>query len=169
MILNIFNFAVKIQLFMIQRIQSLYLLIAGIFVAVLFFVPLAGLSGKDGNLFLVYLSGVVSEGPESLTISQKSWLLSIYAGLVLVILAWIMFSYGNRILQIKLSYLAILLLTGMTALIYYYVWNFHTSLGGIYSLKIFFSFPLIAAVFVFLAVKGIARDEKLVKSIDRIR
>ncbi len=154
---------------MIQRIQSLYLLIAAIFVVVLFFVPLAGLSGKEGNLYLVYLSGVVSEGSLNGAANQKSWPLLIYTCLVLVLLVWTIFRYGNRAIQLRLSYIAILLLIGLTALIYYYVWNSQNSLGGIYSLKIYFSFPLVSAVFVYLAVKGIAKDEKLIKSIDRIR
>jgi hypothetical protein len=154
---------------MIQRIQSLYLLIAVILVGVLFFVPVAGLSGKDGNLFWVYLSGVVSEGTANGVINEKSWPLLIYACLVLVMLVWTIFRYGNRALQIRLSYISILLLAGLTALIYYYVWNSQISLGGIYSLKIYFSFPLVSAVFVYLAIKGIAKDEKLIKSIDRIR
>jgi len=154
---------------MIQRIQSLYLLIAVIFVGVLFFVPLAGLSGKEGDLFLVYLSGVVSESTANGAINQKSWPLIIYACLVMLMLVWIIFRYGNRALQIRLSYIAILLLIGLTALIYYYVWSSQISLEGIFSLKIYFSFPLVSAVFVYLAIKGIAKDEKLIKSIDRIR
>lgn len=154
---------------MIQRIQSLYLLIAAVFVAVLFFVPLAGLSGKEGNLFLVYLSGVVTEGSANGTITQKSWPLFIYAILVLAMLVYTIFRYGNRMLQIRLSYIAIILLVVLAALIYFYVWNSQNSLGGISSLKVYFSFPLVSAVFVYLAVRGIAKDEKLVKSIDRIR
>ena len=154
---------------MIQRIQSLYLLIAAVFVGVLFFVPVAELSGKEGKLFLVYLSGVVSEGTANGAAMAKTWPLLIIACLVLIFLVTTIFRYGKRVHQIKLCYLAIADLILLAGLIYFYVWKSQNDLGGIFSLKIYFTFPFMAAVFVYLAIKGIAKDEKLVKSIDRIR
>lgn len=154
---------------MIQRIQSLYLIIAGVFVSVLFFVPVAVLSGKEGNLYLVYLSGVVSEGTSNRATIAESWPLLIYASVVLIFLVSIIFLFRNRMLQIRLSYVALVNLLVLAALIFFYVWKSQNSLGGIYSMKIYFSFTFVSAVFVYLAIRGIAKDDKLVKSIDRIR
>ena len=154
---------------MIQRIQTLYLVIADILVALLLFLPVAAVSGKDGKLYNVSLYGILPEGIEAGAAIQKTWPLLIFACLVMALLVVIILQYGNRKRQIRLSYVAILLLLGLTALIYYYIGAGQTSLGGVSSIKIFFSFPLIAAVLVFLAIQGITKDEQLVKSIDRIR
>jgi hypothetical protein len=57
----------------------------------------------------------------------------------------------------------------LTAVISLYIWQYKNTLGGEYSLKVFSSFPLVSAVLVYLAIRGIVKDENLVKSIDRIR
>lgn len=152
---------------MIQRIQTLYLIIADLLIAFLLFLPVAVVSGKDGKMYDVTLMGLTSPGTEGGT--QHLWPLIIFAGLVMVFLVWVIFRYGNRALQIRLSYVAVILLLSLNALIYFYVWTSQNSMGGISSLSIFFTFPLVAAVFVFMAIRGITKDEQLVKSIDRIR
>ena len=154
---------------MIQRIQTLYLVIADILIALLLFLPVAAVSAKDGKLYHVTLQGLIPEGTGAGAAIQYAWPLLIFACLVMAWLVWVIFRYGNRVRQIQFSYVAIVLLLGLTALVYYYVRADQDSLGGISSLSIFFSFPLIAAVFVYLAIQGIAKDEKLIKSIDRIR
>ena len=169
MIPNIFNFAANNYLYMIQRIQTLYLFIADLLVAMLFFVPFAEMSGKGGSLYRFDVSGVISEGAAGGEIMQRSWPVLILTCLILILLNLIIFQFKKRVRQMKLSYFTIFLLIGLTALIYFYVWKSNDLMGGSYSLKIFFTFPLIASVFVYLAIRGIAKDELLVKSIDRIR
>jgi hypothetical protein len=154
---------------MIQRIQTLYLLIADLLIVVLFFVPFAEMYGKGNKLFLFYLSGIVSEGTGKGEVIQKSWPLLFLTCLVLVLVNLVIIQYKNRPRQISLSWLTIILLLGLFSSIYFSVWKCNSLLGGNYSMKISFTFPLIATVFVFLAIRSIAKDEKLVKSIDRIR
>ena len=169
MILNIFKFASNNYPIMIQRIQTLYLLIADLLIAVLFFVPFAEMMSNQGRSFLFNLSGIVSETDASGTISQKSWPLFVLTGLIVVLLIYVIFQYKNRVRQKQLSYLTIFLLIGLTATIYFTVWKCTNMLGGNYSMKIYASFPLVAVIFVFLAIRGITKDEHLVKSINRIR
>ena len=47
---------------MIQRIQTVYLLIAEILIGILFFVPFAGISGKDGSIYRFDLKGLSLDG-----------------------------------------------------------------------------------------------------------
>jgi hypothetical protein len=169
MILNIFNFAVNNYLHMIQRIQTLYLVIADLLVAVLFFVPLAEMVGKDGHLYHFGLSGLIAEGSADAKIIERTWPLFIFVCLILVINSLVIFLYRNRVLQIRLSTIVIFLLMGLTALGYYLIYRSNNLLEGGYSLKVYLTFPLIAAVFIYLAIRGMAKDEHLVKSIDRIR
>jgi hypothetical protein len=169
MIGNFFIFAsIKIPR-MIQRLQTLYLLIADVLIAIMFFVPFTQMYGNGGKLFLFYLSGITGEGTDQGEIMQKSWPLLILTCLILVLLTLVIFLYKNRKLQIKICYLTIVLLLGLLSSIYFTIWKCNSLLGGDYSLKISFSFPLIATLLVFLAIRGIAKDDKLVKSIHRIR
>ena len=154
---------------MIQRIQTLYLFIADLLVAVLFFVPFAEMAGKDGNLYSFGLTGLVSDGSAVGKVVERAWLLFVFAALILGTISLLIFFYRNRVLQMKLSTVVIFLLLGLTALGYYSIYRSNDLLGGGYSLKVYLTFPLIAAVFIFLAIRGIAKDERLIKSIDRIR
>lgn len=169
MIPNIFNFAANNYPYMLQRIQSLYLFIADLLVAMLFFVPFAEMSGKEGALYRFDISGVIAEGVAGGAIIQRSWPIFILTSLILILLTLIIFQFKKRVRQMKLSYFTIFMLVGLTALIYLFVWKYNDLMGGSYSLKIFITFPLIASVLVYLAIRGMAKDELLVKSIDRIR
>ncbi|HEY5511047.1 MAG TPA: DUF4293 domain-containing protein [Prolixibacteraceae bacterium] len=154
---------------MIQRIQTLYLLAADLLVSALFLLPFAELSGKEGKLFLFHLTGLITWTTGKGDIVLDTWPLLVITCLIAALLIVVIFQYKNRQLQIKLSYLAVFLLVGLTGLIYFYVWKGSALTGGTYSFKVCFTFPLIAAVFVWLATRGIIKDENLVKSIDRIR
>jgi uncharacterized membrane protein len=154
---------------MIQRIQSLYLLIADLLIAFLFFVPFAEMMSNQGRSFVFNLSGIVSDADANGIISQKSWPLFILTCLIFALLIYVIFQYKNRVRQKQLSYLTILLLIGLTATIYFSVWKCTNMMGGNYSMKIYAAFPLVAVVFVSLAIRSISKDEHLVKSIDRIR
>ncbi|MCL6103195.1 MAG: DUF4293 domain-containing protein [Bacteroidetes bacterium] len=154
---------------MIQRIQTLYLIVADLLMALLFFVPFSEMVGKDGSLYSFGLSGLVSEGPAGGKIDEGAWLLFILACLILGTNSLIIFLFKNRVLQMRLSTIVVFLLLGLTLFSYISIYRSNDILGGGYSLKIYLAFPLIAAIFVYLAIRGMVKDERLVKSIDRIR
>lgn len=169
MILNIFNFVVNNYRVMIQRIQTLYLLIAALMVAAMFFVPFAELTGKDGAHYLFNISGINVDGNNGSKSLYNTWpvLVLVCSSLILVLLS--IFLFKNRITQIRISYISISLLFGLKALMYYYTWNSNNLPAGGLQSKLYAVLPLIAAIFVFLAIRSIRKDENLVKSIDRIR
>jgi hypothetical protein len=152
---------------MFQRIQSIYLLLVDLLIASLFIAPLAEFAGKDGRLFLLTINGVYSE--ETKDVISRSLPLFILVCLILILLTVTIFQYKNRRRQINISYLTVFLLFGLTAAIFYSIWRNDTIFEGTFALKMYFTFPLISVIFIFLAIKGIAKDEHLVKSIDRIR
>ncbi len=168
MILNIFNFAAKKYQDMIQRIQTLYLILADLLLASLLFLPLAELTDKSGTFYHLNASGVFKDGVEGVFV-QNNWPILGLISLILATIIFTIFQFRNRSLQIKLGYINILLLIGLMVLIYFFAWNSSNALGGSYALKLQTSFPLVAAVFTYLAIRGIVKDENLVKSIDRIR
>ena len=83
------------------------------------------------------------------------------------------FLFKNRMLQIRLCAVELILLIGAQIFmaIYYYLSNrmfsnleFHTQ-----GLHIAIIFPLVALILDYLALRAIFRDEALVRSLDRIR
>ncbi len=169
MILNIFNFAIIKFLQMIQRIQTLYLLIANLLLATLIFLPLAEMVDKQGILYQLNMTGVTKEGAAGGgELSSTLPVISLFC-LIISMIMLIIFQYKSRARQIRLSYVVIFLLLALTGAVYFYIRQYDNTLGGEYSVNISASFPLIAAVLVYLAIRGIVKDENLVKSIDRIR
>lgn len=135
---------------MIQRIQTIWLLLAA--AASFATLKLSFYSGtKDNNLF------------EELTGSSNFFLmiLSVAVGLVAMIT---IFLYKNRKLQIRLSLLGIVLQLAALAV---YFQQTKTYVQGSFTLTSALSFVI--PVFFILAWLGIRKDEKLIKSMDRLR
>ena len=129
---------------MIQRIQTIFLLIVVIAQVVLHFQSL------DVELF--GSSYVV------IALSLVSFLLAIIS----------IFSYKKRVRQILLNNINIFINVLLTGLLIYWLLNLS---GGIdFPEKgIELAFPLISLFGLFMANVNIKKDEKLVKSVDRIR
>lgn len=139
---------------MIQRIQSLYLLIVTILQTILFFSKQATFINMEGL-------------EEPLRIA-KMWPMAILIG-VTVLLAFItIFLYYHRITQIRLTIFNGLLLVMLQAVIVYLL----IRASGItqevnYSLNAIF--PIISTVLCYLAIRGIGKDEAMIRALDRLR
>lgn len=152
---------------MIQRIQSLYLLIvAGLMIATLF-APIAYFF--TGTAEYELYSFMLKSRVESISTPYMGLLLLATAILPLVTL----FLYKNRMLQIRLCAVNIVLLVGAIIFmaIYYYLsarmfsgLEFQTR-----GFRIAVIFPLISIILNYLAMRAIFKDEMLVRSLDRIR
>jgi len=138
---------------MLQRIQSVWLLLASIFDAVTFRLPFYNGDWKKDTI----------PGPIDLYARTTIWLtiLSILAGALA--LATI-FLFSNRKLQLKLCYLGIFLSAVLLTMYFVEIANFNSGAIALWSV---FYFAILA--FFILAVRGILKDEKLIKSMDRLR
>jgi hypothetical protein len=152
---------------MIQRIQTVYLLVVSILLATMFFYPLAELLSADGKLFTYNYNGLTAESEDIL------YLLTIppviLLGITLGISFISIFLYKKRILQMRLNSFNIILMIGYLGLNYYYLQNFSKQLDGVISYQIAAIFPFIAAILTYLAIRAIGKDEALIRSMDRIR
>ena len=142
---------------MIQRIQSVYLLLAAILGVFSYFMPFAQAGSDTMTIYNVSnLSGEVASA------QIFPWLISL--GIAVTLLA--IFLFKKRSLQIKVSAGAamIFLLTGSLFLIL---------ADRFTNLKIDFQFwialPFISALLCYAAVRNIKKDEKLVRAADRLR
>lgn len=152
---------------MIQRIQSIYLLVASILLATLFAYPLAELLSSDGQLFIYNFNGISIENEEGLYLLTVPpiILLSILVGISFISI----FLYKKRVVQMRLNSFNIILMLGYLGLNYYYIQNFSKQLDGVVSYQIAAVFPFIAAILTYLAIRAIGKDEALIRSMDRIR
>ena len=154
---------------MIQRIQTIYLLIAVLLIGALFFVPYAVISDGMGAIYHFDASGFYSESaPKAGLIMTSMSIVALCAISVLFIMVTI-FQFKNISRQIIFSRLNILIVIALFGLLSYNTWQCTKLITGNYSLKISLTFPLIAIILIYLALKAIKRDEKLLKSINRIR
>jgi hypothetical protein len=158
---------------MIQRIQSVFLLIAFICSVLLFFFPLAGIYGETSTyLFYIYKFQNMVPGEASLFNNTAVIPLAVInagsAGLAAVSI----FMFKKRIVQMRLVRFGILLDIILIALIFFvyagiiertlFVTPEYMSEAGIF-------FPLVTLIFLILANRSIMHDERMVRSIDRLR
>jgi hypothetical protein len=139
---------------MLQRLQSIWLLLAAGFNAITFRFPFySGDWSKD------ILPGFIVELNARTTI----WL-TILTALTAAVAFVTIFLFDNRKLQLKLVYLGIFL---AVALLTIYIIEMGNFLSGNVAIWAVF-YVAILGCFI-LAARGILKDEKLIKSMDRLR
>lgn len=152
---------------MVQRIQTVYLLVATILIGSIFAYPIAELLSSEGQLFIFNFNGLSIENEAGLYFLTIPPI--ILLGTIALIPLVSMFLYKKRIIQMRLNSFNIILMIGYVGLNYYYIQNFSKQLDGVVSYEIAAIFPFIAAVLTYLAIRAIGKDEALIKSMDRIR
>lgn len=151
---------------MIQRIQSVYLLLVFIGCSALFFLPIAYFKSYE---FFIY--GVKEIGSNFPSGQYNKFIPLIILNAIVGLLAlFIIFKFNNRHLQIKLVRLNILLNTILIAAIFfYYIENISIELLAKTNYTIYSAIPIITLLLLILCIGALYKDEKLVKSTDRLR
>ncbi len=150
---------------MIQRIQTIYLLLIQAITSALFFIPFSEFT-VDNQIYYFNFKGIFTETGELITsIYPVIILLSLISLLTLITV----FIYKNRNLQIRLSIFNLLLNIGLVGIVVYYILSTTTDLNSVVSYKIAIVLPIISVILYILAIKSIKKDEDLIKSLDRIR
>ena len=135
---------------MIQRSQTLWLLLAAVCAFLTFVFPFYNLNAV-----------VVNESNEFTAKSRIS--ITILTSIIGALCLFLIFLYKNRKLQLRLSFLALLL---SCINIYLYFSYKDESVSGV---SLFSIFTFLIPIFILMAIRGIYRDIKLIKSLDRIR
>jgi hypothetical protein len=158
---------------MIQRIQTVYLAFAIIALAFLYFFPMATFL-SDLAYLKFYLSGVRNMAPDgAVPLSMLYIAPLILCALVIVILAGMAIPlYKNRPRQIQLTNIAVLLnILFILAVLFIYIplIERRTGVKPDYAGGIGIYLPIVSLMFLVLANRAIKRDEKIVRSSDRLR
>ena len=135
---------------MLQRIQTIWLLLAAV-------VGFATLKTS------FYIGSIATEPANHLTAMSNIWLM-ILTIVAATVAAVSIFMYKNRSLQLKLVLATIAL--NIIILVLYFTEIQKYTVGGFALTSVL---AVAVPVFLVLAAIGIYKDEKLVKSVDRIR
>lgn len=144
---------------MLQRIQTVYLLIMTALMTALCFVPMATYS---------------SNGEEGALVAFDSWWVGALFALCALVAFVVIWLYKNRLLQVRLLVAEIVLLVGAQIFSLWYAIGITKEVaaaGGanMSSIATPTFFPLVCIILAWLAIRGILKDERLVRSLDRIR
>jgi hypothetical protein len=163
---------------MIQRIQTLYLLIAAILMGLMLAMPLiefTGINGVESEEFLLTacsFKSAAAEGVESVNLGNTLVMGVLIAAAALLPLVAI-FLYKKRMLQYRLCLSETVLLVGVLVFIGFFIFRASVSLEGyddsMFRIRPAAFFPVASIFFVWLAMRGIIKDARLIKSLDRIR
>jgi len=155
---------------MIQRIQSIYLLLAGIFPAITFFTPVAFCYADDrwlaASSFTYEAQGITELA------GKHPWGVCVLALLSICFAFVALLNFRKRTVQLRWTWAAL----GCNVLWYFTLGTYLYSVAhrvnmplSISSLNLCSLLPLLAIVMLLLARRGILHDEALVKAADRIR
>ena len=158
---------------MIQRIQTIYLVLALALCGLIFFVPLSILLPEmEGGLsYKLGVFGIENTSDKIIMLIEFTPVLLAFLGIVTLIILAAIFLFKNRKLQMKLCILTGILLLIFFALIFYFT-NIMSGFGEVESNISYLAgtyLPIIAVILLLLANKAIKRDEDLVRSADRLR
>jgi len=155
---------------MIQRIQSLYLLLAMVAIGLLFYFPVANYF-SDMDCYRFSITEFTSLNPNVSSPFSKFFTFPLLINaLALVILSGIsIFYYKNRKLQINILNFNILFNIVLIVLLFFYTDKINKAIQISPEFAVGTFLPLISLLFFVLASRNIRKDEKLVKSADRLR
>jgi hypothetical protein len=159
---------------MIQRIQTIYLLIAAICGLILFFTPLFTLVPGElsvlGDTFRFFLSGVIQINKDASLMLVRHWPLILILALAILLQVYAIFQYKKRPLQVSLVRYSTIILLAFCGLSTYYTLQLRRLAPG-HVYKFEYGWILVGVIFIaaFLAIRAIKKDEALVRSADRLR
>ncbi|WP_372947973.1 DUF4293 domain-containing protein [Mariniphaga sp.] len=147
---------------MIQRIQTIYIFFAAVLVALLLKLDFAELA-VEGQLYVFNANGIISDGQilfDGLPVMG-------FIGLITLLHLVIIFLYKKRIRQIRFLSFTILLLLGLVGVMFYFLYAAFDGAEIVFKIPIVF--PVLAVILDYLAIRGIGKDEALIRSLNRIR
>lgn len=153
---------------MIQRKQTLYLLLAAVLTIVVMVLPIGRFEAATmGDSVQLYALGLVGTSG-AFVLGIPSFLLAISV-FTLCVGLYCIFQYKNRKLQMRLCVLNMYGMALWYACFYYVGYVADTHIGTTFRPELMAVCPAILAILYFMAWRGIKADEELIRSTDRIR
>lgn len=153
---------------MIQRIQSVYLLLASIAIYALFIFPVVNTLTSEGAR-QIKITGVYETVSNQVVQTKPFTLMTIATATLGLIPLVLIFQFKNRKRQLILVYGFVVVMIAYSFWISQIIKSAANTNLQISDYNIGAGLTSVAILFLVLAGKGIHRDEKLVKSADRLR
>lgn len=157
---------------MIQRIQTVWLFLSGFVLLGLFIFPYVNPTDLVGLGKRIYVSGVYSSANNIVERQESYMLQAVLTVLLSIFPIFIIFKFKNRKQQLLLIYIQIVLIVLLGAWMFTSANNVlatnNQSLGADNIGVGFFLLPL-SIILLAMAIGGIRKDEKLIKSAERLR
>ena len=150
---------------MIQRIQTIYLLLVVALGVTLCFVPVVQLVTPEEAAEL-QIWELTAFGGAPL---QGLWGLALATVLIPVLAFVDIFLFKKRLVQARLNIFTVMLCLGWYGVLALYIWLAKMSMGVDWHILPWASIPLVCMVLTLMATRGILKDEALVRAADRIR
>ncbi len=153
---------------MIQRIQSVYLLLVFILAALVIFFPIVEFHADNQTFYLRVFGFSGADGIENLPNASIIGILTAALGIISI---GTIFQFSNRKLQMKLNGVALLVNFGLLISIFL-ITDKAVALEKVYdNLEYTYGafFPIASVLFIILANRSIRKDEALVKQSERLR
>jgi hypothetical protein len=112
------------------------------------------------------ISHITAAGKETII---NVWFLAALEAIIPVISLITIFLYKKRVLQIRLTFINIILNAGVYAMLFIYILTAAKTLQADWNLNIVTAFPLVNIVLSSLIIRAIGKDIALVKSLNRLR
>lgn len=155
---------------MIQRIQSVYLLLTTIVSGLFLNGSFLKFSTAEGSDIVMKFNGIYqTAGEKGIELIARTIPLTVISVLIPVISLLTIFLYKNRKLQIKSALTLIILEVLLIGAVAYYGLTFiqNNNVSPVPVIKTFI--PIVTIILSTLACRGIKKDEDVVKSYDRLR
>jgi len=152
---------------MIQRIQSIYLLLATVAVVVAMCISVCSFVEADGlTTHVLQPLGITYANGEY----QSTWGLFGLLLLSAVLSVSTIFLFRNRMLQVRMTIFNMVLLVGYYVVAAVFIFQIKGSLeGASFSPGIGLALPAVSIILCWLAFRAIYRDEVMVRAADRLR
>lgn len=155
---------------MLQRIQTVYLLIVTILFILMFIFPFYSVTTVDLTSYTLSFKGFIPTGTNGFNMTFTTVWLSVLIAIIPAISFISILLYKRRMLQIRLSVFNMILMAGFYAMFFivqYYTLKNITIIAQTMEWPIIL--PFISIVLTYLAIRAIGKDEALVRSLNRLR
>jgi len=157
-----------------QRVQTIFLALISISMIVFLFVPIWQEVSTDGEIITLTAFSLKMHTTEGVMISTTGFpyfFVGVAAILVALVAIYEIIRFDNRLTQLKLGALNSLLMAVVLLLAVWFMIeaekDINPAMQGSYQLGLFL--PMLAMLFNVFANRFIRKDERLVRSVDRIR
>jgi glucan phosphoethanolaminetransferase (alkaline phosphatase superfamily) len=156
---------------MIQRIQTIWFFLAALTLVLMLFLPIVNKEANGISFPLLYTVGFASiwDSGEFMSIIIKPIYPLLITNIVVAIMCLInIFNYKKRSFQKRFAIVSIILIIGFAFWCSIYAQKVPGGIEGA-SFGVGAYLPAIAILFIVLAIFGINKDEKLIRSAERLR